>query len=42
MHILQFENVVDTLDAKIVYLNPELRTIKGSLHITGMNSQEVY
>ncbi|WP_195920643.1 putative manganese-dependent inorganic diphosphatase [Catenibacterium mitsuokai] len=35
------ENVVDTLDAKIVYLNPELRTIKGSLHITGMNSQEV-
>lgn len=35
------ENVVDTLDAKIVYLNPKLRTIKGSLHITGMNSQEV-
>lgn len=35
------ENVVDTLDAKIVYLNDELRTIKGSLHITGMNSQEV-
>ena len=35
------ENVVDTLDAKIVYLNPKLRSIKGSLHITGMNSQEV-
>lgn len=35
------ENVVDTLDAKIVYLNPKLRTIKGGLHITGMNSQEV-
>ena len=31
----------DHSHAKIVYLNPELRTIKGSLHITGMNSQEV-
>ena len=26
---------------RLFILNPELRTIKGSLHITGMNSQEV-
>lgn len=34
------ENVIDTLDANILYLDKELKTIKGEIHIAAMNGEE--
>lgn len=34
------ENVIDTLDASILYLDKELRTIKGEVHIAAMTGEE--
>ena len=34
------ENVIDTLDANILYLDKELKTIKGEVHIAAMNGEE--
>lgn len=35
------ENVIDTLDAGILYLDKDLRTIKGEVHIAAMTAEEV-
>ena len=34
------ENVIDTLDASILYLDKELKTIKGEVHIAAMTGEE--
>ncbi len=34
------ENVIDTLDANILYLDKNLRTISGTVHVAAMTSQE--
>jgi len=34
------ENVIDTLDANILYLDKELKTIKGEVHIAAMTGEE--
>lgn len=34
------ENVIDTLDASILYLDKSLKTIKGEIHIAAMTGQE--
>lgn len=34
------ENVIDTLDASILYLDKQLKTIKGEVHIAAMTAQE--
>jgi manganese-dependent inorganic pyrophosphatase len=34
------ENVIDTLDARILYLNENLRTIQGNVHVAAMNGEE--
>lgn len=44
-HILEaahtpIENVIDTLDAGILYLDKELKTIKGEVHIAAMTGEE--
>lgn len=35
------ENVIDTLDARVLYLDEGLRTIRGSLHVAAMTPEEV-
>lgn len=35
------ENVIDTLDARVLYLDEGLKTIRGSLHVAGMTYEEV-
>ena len=35
------ENVIDTLGARVLYLDKNLRTIKGEIHIAAMNSEEI-
>ena len=34
------ENVIDTLDASILYLDKQLKTIKGEIHIAAMTGEE--
>lgn len=34
------ENVIDTLDASILYLDEQLKTIKGEIHIAAMTGEE--
>lgn len=34
------ENIIDTLEASILYLDKELKTIKGEVHIAAMTAQE--
>ena len=34
------ENVIDTLDARVLYLDKDLKTITGAIHIAAMNSLE--
>lgn len=34
------ENVIDTLEANVIYLNKDLKTIKGDLHIAAMSPEE--
>ena len=34
------ENVVDTLDARVLYLNKKYKTINGEIHIAAMNGEE--
>lgn len=34
------ENVIDTLDASILYLDKDLKTIKGEVHIAAMTAEE--
>lgn len=34
------ENVIDTLDANVLYLDKNLRTIKGDIHIAAMTAEE--
>lgn len=34
------ENVIDTLEAQILYLDKELKTVRGSIHIAAMTSEE--
>lgn len=35
------ENVIDTLDARVLYLDKGLKTIRGSLHVAAMNPEEI-
>ena len=34
------ENVIDTLDASVLYLDKDLKTIKGEVHVAAMTGQE--
>ncbi|WP_249029206.1 putative manganese-dependent inorganic diphosphatase [Tannockella kyphosi] len=34
------ENIIDTLEAKVIYLEPNLRTVQGEIHIAAMRGQE--
>lgn len=35
------ENVIDTLEAKVIYLDKELKVIRGDVHVAAMTSQEM-
>ena len=34
------ENIVDTLDAKVLHLNRDVKIFKGEIHVAAMNNEE--